>query len=137
MLDLQLLKHLLCAWKHAVACVPHPAVLCNVRYMACFDKSIVIMQYHVVCFTGTLPQLLSGTDFLSYTAVKIPTNRVLNCKLHDCRAAVDLKSAMLWCCGLTQTSASASVQSSQSSCPPHLVVPRHTGAKLFLCSGTA
>lgn len=75
--------------------------------------------------------------FLNYTAVDFSTNCVLNCKLHDCRAAVDLKSAMPWCCGLIQTSASASVQSSQSSCPPHPVVPRHTGAKLFLCSGTA
>ena len=75
--------------------------------------------------------------FLNFTAFMLPTICILNCKLYDCRAAVDLKSAMLWCCGLTQTSASASVQSSQSSYPPHLVVPRHIGAKLFLCSGTA
>ena len=52
------------------------------------------------------------------------------------RAALDLKSAMLWCCGLIQISASASVQSMQSSYLHLLVVPKLIGARLFLCSGT-
>ncbi len=97
-------------------------------YTPRFHDSIIFVQYGDLCFTS---------KFLNYTALLFPTTCILNCKLHGCRAAVDLKSAMLWCCGLTQTSASASVQSSQSSCPPHPVVPRHTGAKLFLYSGTA
>ena len=53
-----------------------------------------------------------------------------------CRAALDLKSAMLWCCGSTQISASVSVQSTQSSYLHLLVVPKLIGARLFLCSGT-